>query len=367
LYSKVKAVRLRFSRLDVTMALRMLVRYPGLTLVGTVAIAIAIALGTIYFEAVNKYQNPRLPIRDGHRLVSVLTWDANAVALEERSLHDFALWREQVKTLDHLGAAVVFVRNLATDDGRVEPARGAEVTASVFRLMGPPLLGRPLTERDEQPAEPPAVVLSHTLWKTRFGSDPEVVGRVVKLGTASAIVAGVMPEGFGLPMGQRLWMPLRVDGSRLAPRPGPTALIFGRLTPGASLGDAQVEMAAIGARLAAGSPETHKSLRLRVTTFGKPLAEGGPALIIRNVLYVANGVFLMLLAIVCTNVATLVFARTATRGWEIAVQNALGASRGRIVTQLFIEALVLAAVAAVVGLVVAKISLGWGGEPAGRK
>ena len=81
---------------------------------------------------------------------------------------------------------------------------------------------------------------------------------------------------------------------------------------------------------------------------------------IRNILYVVNGIFLMLLAVVCTNVATLVFARTATRGWEITVRNALGASRGRIITQLFIEALVLAGVAAVVGLVVAKFSLRWG-------
>src|SRR5688572_33083146 len=119
----------RFSRLDFKVAVRMLGRYPGLTLVGTVAIAVAIALGTIYFEAVNKWQNPRLPIRDADRVISVHNWDANAVTTERRSLHDFAIWREQVKTIDHLGVAITFVRNLVTEDERVEPVQGAEITA----------------------------------------------------------------------------------------------------------------------------------------------------------------------------------------------------------------------------------------------
>src|SRR5215203_3584518 len=112
--------------------------------------------------------------------------------------------------------------------------------------------------------------------------------------------------------------------------------------------------------MSASNPETHKHLRPRVTTYAKPLAEGGQALLLTRILYVVNGIFLMLLAIVCANVATLVFARTATRGWEITVRTALGASRSRIISQLFIEALVLAGVAAVVGLVLARVSLGYG-------
>jgi predicted permease len=339
----------------------MLARYPGLTLVGTVAIAIAIALGTLYFEAVNKWQNPRLPIRNADRVISIRNWDVSAVAPEGRMLHDFTIWREQVKTVDHLGAAVVFVRNLATEDRRVEPVRGAEITASAFRLLGTaPLLGRALTEQDERPAEPPVVVLSHALWKTRFDSDPAVVGRTVKLGTATATIVGVMPEGFGFPVNERIWTPLRVDASTLAPRTGPAVSIFGRLAPGASIDQARAELSVIGARLSASDPDTHKHLRPRVTTYAKPLAEGGVGLMIRNVLYVVNGIFLMLLGVVCANVATLVFARTATRGWEITVRTALGASRGRIISQLFIEALVLAGLAAMLGLVIAKVSLRFG-------
>ena len=121
---------LRFSWLDFKVGFRMLVRYPGLTAVGTVAIAVAIALGTLYFEAVNKWQHPRLPIRDADRVISIREWDVNAMAPEGRMLHDFAIWRDQVRSVDHVGAAITFVRNLATEDGLVQPVRGAEISAS---------------------------------------------------------------------------------------------------------------------------------------------------------------------------------------------------------------------------------------------
>jgi predicted permease len=349
---------LRISWLDFKVGLRMLARYPGLTLVGTVAMAIAIALGTLYFEGLDKLQHPRLPIDDAGRVITLRNWDSAELAVDERSLYDFAIWREQVTTVDDLGAAVVFVRNLVTEDQHVEPVRGAEITASGFALMGtPPLLGRTMTEQDEQPTAPPVVVIGYTLWKTRFGSDPEVLGRTVTLGTGTATIVGVMPEGFGFPRLERIWMPLRIDRAALAPRKGPAVSIFGRLAPGASMTDVQAELGTIAGRLAATYPEEYRNLRPRVTTYAKPLFESGEALIIKNVLYGVNGLFLMLLAIVCANVATLVFARSATRGWEIAVRHALGASRGRIVMQLFVEALVLAALAALVGLAIAKVAL----------
>lgn len=351
----------RFSWLDFKVGFRMLARYPGLTLVGTVALAVAIALGTVYFEGINKFLNARLPIRDGDRAVSIHNWDVNESARESRLLHDFAIWREQVRTVDDLGAAIVFVRNLETEDRRVEPVRGAEVTASAFRLMGTaPLLGRTLTEQDEQPRQPPVVVIGQTLWETRFASDPGVVGRTVRLGTATATIVGVMPDGFGFPVRERIWTPLRVGGSMLAPRTGPAVSVFGRLAPGASMDEAQAELDVIGARIATVNPETHRFLSPRVTTYATPPVEAGEGLIIRNMMYSVNGIFLMLLAVVSANVATLVFARTATRSWDIIVRNALGASRGRIITQLFTEALVLAGVAAVVGLALARFSLGWG-------
>lgn len=356
------AVRsIRFTQLDVKLGFRMLARYPGLTLVGTLAIAVGIALGTLYFAAVDKWQNPRLPAPDAERIISIRNWDVSALTTEQRSLYDFAIWREQAKTVDHLGAAIPFVRNLATKDNNVEPVTGAEISTNAFGMLGTaPILGRTLTQRDEDPAAPPVAVIGQALWTTRFANDPAVVGRTVKLGTATVTIVGVMPESFGFPVNQRIWTPLRVNRATLAPRSGPGVSIFGRLAPDASMNDASVELGVIGARVAATNPETHKHLRPRVTSYAKPILEGGPALVIRNLLYVVNGIFLLLLAIVSTNVATLVFARTATRGWEITVRTALGASRGRIISQLFVEALVLASLAAIVGLLIAKLSLHFG-------
>lgn len=351
---------IRFSALDFKLATRMLARYPGLTVVGTVAIAVAIALGTLYFEALNKWQNPRLPVREANRVISIRNWDRERVSPEPRALHDFAIWRQQIRTIENLGAAVTFERNLISADGRVEPVNGAEITASAFRLMRTaPLLGRALTDRDERAEEPPVLVIGYTLWQTRFAGDPAAVGQTVRLGTTTATIVGVMPEGFAFPMRERLWAPLRADGSLLSPRTGPSVSIFGRLASGVSMEEAQAELNVIGARLAAEHPRTHEHLRPRVTAYAKPIA-AGELLLIRNVLYGVNGIFLLLLAVICANVATLVFARTATRSWEITVRSALGASRGRIVGQLFVEALVLAGIAAIVGLFLARVALGYG-------
>ena len=348
-----------FSWLDFKVGFRMLARYPGITVIGTVAIAVAIALGTLYFEAINKFLNPRLPIPDGDRVVSIRNWDAAELTEDPRSLHDFMIWREQVRTVENLGAAIVFGRNLATSDGKVEPVRGAEITANAFALVGtPPQLGRVLMQQDEDPTEPPVAVIGHRLWQSRFAGDPSVLGRTVTLGTETATIVGVMPEGFGFPSSERIWVPLRVNHAPAAGQ-GPPVTVFGRLAPGASMEAAQAELEGIGASIAAANPETHRHLRPRVTSYAKPLFGGQQAMIVRTIMSVVAGIFLTLLAIVCTNVATLVFARTATRGWEITVRSALGASRGRIIAQLFIEAVVLAGMAAVLGLVLAKFALGW--------
>ena len=353
--------KLRFSWLDFKVGFRMLMRYPGLTIVGTAAIAVAIGLGSAYFEAIHKFKNPVLPFSDAARIVSVLNWDSSTFEPEARSLHDFAMWRDQVKTITGLGAAAVFVRNLATEDGRIEPVPGAEISASAFAMARvAPILGRTLTDHDERQGEPPVAVIGHEVWMTRFDRDPEVLGRTVKLGSITATIVGVMPEGFGFPETQRIWIPLRVDGSTLAPRTGPAVTIFGRLASGVTIEEAQAELNVFGARMAASHPETHERLKPRVTPYGTIILEGGQGRWFGRLLEVVNGIFLLLLAVVCANVATLVFARTATRGWEIAVRNALGASRGRIVMQLFIEALVLAGIAAIFGLGLARVVLRYG-------
>jgi putative ABC transport system permease protein len=351
---------MKVSALDFKLGLRILRRSPGITAIGTVAMAIGIALALLYFEGLDKALHPTLPAADGDRLVAVRYWDVGKRTVEERSLHDFTIARRHVKTIEHFGAALTFTRNLVTEDHRVEPVHGAEISADAFTLMDmAPLVGRTLTARDEQPAEALAAVIGERLWTRRFERDPSVVGRSVKVGTADATIVGVMPERFGFPVNQHMWLPLRTDGSLLAPRTGPPVTIFGRLAPGVSRQQAEAELDGITVGLAATNREAYKDLQPRVVAYGTPPLEGDTPMI-RDALYAANSFFLLLLAVICTNVATLVFARTATRGWEVAVRNALGASRGRIVVQLFTEALAQTALAAGLAIVLARLALRWG-------
>jgi predicted permease len=348
----------RFSALDLKLGLRMLRRYPGITAVATVAIAVAVGLGSAYFEGVDKFLNPRLDIPGGDRVVSLLNWNVKQSNVESRALHDFAIWRSELKTVENLGASSEFIRNLATEDRRIEPVRGAELTANAFRLMGtPPLLGRTLVDRDESPAEPLVAVIGERVWKTRFDGDPAVLGKMVKVGTETATIVGVMPDAFAFPYNHRLWIPLRANGATLEPGTGPRIRIFGRLAPGASMAQAQGELRVIGARLSGSSPRTHENLRPFVTAYSEIIAVGGEGRFFTRLLYLVNSIFLILLVIMCTNIATLVFARTMTRSWEITVRSALGASRGRIIGQLFSEALVLASVGTIVGLMLSRVAL----------
>jgi predicted permease len=346
------------SALDIRIGLRMLARYPILTAVSTAAMAVAIALGVLYCEATDKFKHPRVPLPDGRQLVSVHQWDVAALTGETRLLHEFTQWRDATRSIEHLGAAVTFQRNLATDDKQVEPVLGAELTASAFVITGTPALhGRTLLPRDEEPGEPPVVLLGHRIFTSRFNSDPSVVGRSVQIGSVHATVIGVMPEGFAFPVNHQLWMPLKRDALNVGPRSGPSTSLFGRLAPGVSLSQADAELAVFGQRLAAESPSTHATLQPRVRPYAEPLAEGGERKVISAVLVAVNGVFFMLLAVMSANVATLVSARTATRQWEFTVRSALGADRARIIKQLFSEALVLTALATLTGLVIARIAL----------
>lgn len=342
------------SWLDVKLGLRMLVKHPGLTLVGGLGIAVAIAIGAFLFAAVDAAYSP-LPFDADGRVVAIESWDTRRNDQERQILHDFVAWREELESVEDLGAWHPITRNLIVEGAAAGPVEVAAMTASGFRLARvPPLLGRYLSEEDEREDAPPVVVIGEEVWRTRFAADPGVVGRTVRLGSVVHTVVGVMPARFGFPLHHRLWVPLRavpVDYERLD---GPEIFVFGRLAPGATLDGAQAELETLGRRAAAAFPETHEWLRPRVVPytlalFGELTGWETP---------IAFFLVLLLLAEICVNVAILVYARTATRHAEIAVRSALGASRGRVVAQLFAEALVLSAVAGVVGLVLAGWALG---------
>jgi predicted permease len=342
------------SWLDLKLGLRMLVKHPVLTLIGVLATSFAIGASAAYFEVVNDFIHPTLPLQDGERVVAIQNDDLEAASSERRSLHDFMTWRNELESVEDLGAFTVYSRNLRSKGGSAEPVEVVEISAAAFRVARIlPLLGRPLLEADEQNGAPLVVVIGERLWATRFHRDPDIVGRSVTLGASLRTIVGVMPETFALPVNQSLWVPFRLDVLNYARRQGPGIGTIGRLAPGVTLEQAQAELTVIGARRAAQFPGTNARLQPRILPYLKPFTGDGGERAMRLGL---NAVFMMLLVIICGNVGTLVFARIATRERELALRTALGASRGRIVMQLFIEALLLTSA----GAVIALAALSWG-------
>ena len=345
----------RFS-LDLKLASRLLVRYPLLTLVATIAMAYGIAAGVAAFEVRRQFVSPSLPLDEGARIVGLRTWDAALVRPLPPDAGDVRTWREQLTLVDDLSAARVFERNLITGDGRSEIVAVAAMTASAFRVTRtPPLVGRTLLEADERAGAPPVVVIGHRIWRDRFNGDAAVIGRTVRLGAEPATVVGVMPDGYAFPAAHDVWTPLSVDRDSPAAAPQPL-LVFARLADGASVTRVEAELSLIDRRAAPATSAAHESQHREVVPFGWLLID--PASL-RTGLDIGNGFVLLLLGLVSANVALLIFARTASRDTEIAVRSALGAARTRIVGQLFIEGLTLAALAAGLGLVAARVSLRW--------
>lgn len=336
----------------------MLFKYPGLTVVGGLAMAFAIWIGAGSFEFITQVLRPQLPLDDGDRVVGIQLWDASRAGVERQAVHDFVVWRNELQSIDDVGAFRELHRNLTIEGSGSEPISIAEISASGFRVARVrPLMGRVLTEADEQAAADAVVVIGHDVWQRRFGGDPAIIGRTVRLGNDVSTVVGVMPEGFAFPVAHELWVPLRLNPLEHEPREGPAIRVFGRLASGASMEESQTELTTLGARAAAAFPATHEHLRPQVLPYARSIINlsGLESLALVS----SNALLIMLLVLICSNVALLMFARAASRESEITVRSALGASRGRIIMQLFAEALVLGVVAAVIGLGAAGYGLRW--------
>ena len=346
-----------FSTMDFKLAIRMLVRYPGLTLVGVIGMAVAITIVAGAFSILYTLVDPALPLPEGDRIVAIQNWDQQTNRPERRTLHDALAWRADATAIRDIGVFRPVARNLLAEGTATEVVTIAEISASAFRVAGiPPLMGRPLRDEDEQPAAPAVVVIGFKAWRDRFHSDPSIVGRTIAFGDAHHAIVGVMPDGFEFPINHQFWTPVRLDASRFDRRRGPSLQVFGKLAPGATLESASAELATLGQRAASDFPTTNAQLRPLVTPFTYPFFDIHDASTLWLV-HLMQFLISLLLVIVCVNVAILVYARTARRQGEIAVRSALGASRGRIVSQLFVEALALSMVAALVGLTICAFAL----------
>ena len=347
------------STLDLRLGARMLAKSPGLTLVGGFGMAVGVALAAGAYAFFNSYFYPSVPLHEGDRIVALSKFDPRRNGYEEaRLLHDFLVWRRELRSVVDLGAFRDIQRNLVSETGQGAPIELAEMTASGFRLTRvPPLLGRTLLDADEQPGTPPVIVIGYNVWQSQFAGDQTIVGRQIRIGGDAHTIVGVMPDGFRFPVNHQYWVPLKFDPRvPVAPGSGPRLDVFGRLARGSTREMAQAELTAVGRSIAAESPPELARLEPRIVDyvdiFVHAEAENESA-----TYAVLRFLIAFLLVVVAMNVAVLVYARTVTRTGEIAVRTALGATRGRIVAQLFAEAFVLSGLSSLVGLGLVGVAL----------
>ena len=344
-----------FSWLDVKLGVRMLLKQPALTGAAVFALAIGIPVGLAPAHLVGALESP-FPVPDGERIRAVRLWSRAESRVEPATWFEFTEWRTALTTFEGLGAVRTASFNIDMDGTLGEPVAGAQVTASTFDVLAlVPLLGRTLRPEDEVIGAPRVVVLGYDVWRARLGADPAVVGRTIRIGGVPHTVVGVMPRGFRFPVAHQVWVPLR-ESAVSAPDDGLPLTVLGRLALGVSTQDAQRQVEAVGARLARSFPTAYENLRPEVVHAAYLMVNiaGGTVRSLPEFRLVQALTFLLLL-VACTNVGLLIYARMAARSEEIAVRTALGATRGRIIGQIFTECLVVAVLAAGVGLLLIDV------------
>ena len=336
---------------DVRFAWRILLKNRAFTAVAVLTLGLGIGANTAIFTFVDASLLKPLPYPDSAKIVFIAQHPPHSSDLVHVHPFDFLQWQARSQSFDALALVQSIPANAMGPEG-AEQLSGLWTTAGLFRVFGvSPALGRGFTE-DESVAvgDPPAatghvVIISHALWRQRFASDPNIIGKTLLLGGEPQTVIGVMPMGFRVGMlDPDLYLPMPVD------RQQPDAIgshsfdCYGRLRAGVDLGAAQAEMNLIAGRLGREYPMDHDwtvavlSLRDHLTMDSRP------------VLLLLQGVVAFILLIVCSNVAGLLLTRSIGRRGELAVRLSLGASRLRLVQSLAIESLVLSCAGGVAGL-----------------
>jgi putative ABC transport system permease protein len=344
--------------LDVKLGLRMLRKQLGLSLIGGIAMMVGIAIVSSVFMLFDVlFWTTTMPIDDDDRVVAIQVWEPERSRRGGISIDDFERWRDRARSLESVGAFRTVEHDFYRGDGRIDTVQVAEMSAAGFRIARvPAVLGRTLAPDDERPDAAPVIVLGYDEWQSRFAGDSGVLGRVVRLDDTFYTVVGVMPEDFGFPLNHRLWIPLRDDAAGGLPAP-PGGAVFARLAPGASLETAQAELSTLGLLPAEQADAPAEPPRVRVLAYTSNFIDDiDPDSLSQRALGARLAMLLIALLLIppCANVGMLVYARMVTRQEEIAVRTALGASRARIVAQLFVEMLVLAMLSATLALVAVR-------------
>lgn len=342
---------------DLKYGLRMLIKHPGLAAIAITALALGLGLTTTMWSITYGGILRGLPFEEAERILHLeRARPSKGINSQAVPMSDFAAWREQQKSFEDLAAFSEGTVNLSGTEGKPERFEGGFMTAATFMVLRvQPLRGRLFSEEDTRPGAAPVVLLGWDLWQNRFGGDPEIVGRTIRANGMTRQVVGVMPRGFMFPTNSRLWLPLEVNPLAKPWGEGEQYEVMGRLRHGATMASAREEFAGICARLAQEHPKENEGVSPIIKPFTEEYIGEEPVLMLWTMMAAVFGVLL----ISCSNVANLLLARAATRTKEVAVRTALGASRWRIVSQLLTESLVLSAIGAVLGTVIAWAGSRW--------
>jgi putative ABC transport system permease protein len=320
---------------DIRYTLRTLARSPGFTMAALLALALGIGANTAVFSVVNAVLLRPLPYADPDRLVMVFTSRPHSER-GNASVAEFLDWRATSRSFQTL-AAVNRSRFTLTGDGEAVQISGLSVTATFFETLGArPLLGRTFASGEDQPGRDPTVVLSERLWRSRYASNPDIVGTRITLEGRPHTVIGVMPASFEF--WQREVEVWAVFPLRPPPRRGPHLLRgLARLRPGVTLAQATAEMETIARNVERANPKDYADLRFPIVPLREVIVGD-----IRLLLWVLSGAVVLVLLIAVTNVANLMLVRSTARQREIAVRLSIGAGRGRLVRQFMAESILLA-------------------------
>jgi predicted permease len=299
--------------MDIRQAVRALRRGPGFAALAVVVMALGIGANTAVFSVVNAVLLKPLPYRDADRIVTLFS-DYGLDSLDQVTIADFRDWRELSTSFDAM-ATYRFLDVPASPGAAAEYARTAVVDADFFRVLGvEPLIGRVFT-RDDMAAANRVALISYGYWQSRFGGDPAVLTRAVRVNTNGWSIVGVLPQGFGFPAQRDLWL---AELTRSTSRTGRNFLAVARLAPARSLEQARTELKAVAARLEQQYPDSNKGRSAAVVRLQDRLV-----LDVRLTLYLLWGVEGVVLLIACANTATLLLGKATARTRELALRAAL--------------------------------------------